>query len=60
MPARTKRIAVSESEKDRLKDVAEDVFGESDTIPYGVTVSYLIDRYEDNSGESKIENQPTE
>ncbi|WP_167768380.1 hypothetical protein [Haloarcula amylovorans] len=46
MTERNTTIALNESEKERLDNVAEDVFGESDTIPYGCTVSYLLDAHE--------------
>jgi hypothetical protein len=46
MSTRNTTIAVSDSEKQRLDEVAEDAFGEAASIPYGVTVSMLIDNYQ--------------
>lgn len=46
MASRDTSIALSESEKSKLDKIAEDAFGESDTVPYGVTVSYLVDNFE--------------
>jgi hypothetical protein len=48
MSQRKSTIALSEQEKSDLDQIAEDAFGEADTIPYGVTVSMLIDAYRDD------------
>ena len=47
MAERNTSIALSEEEKNQLDEVAEDAFGESDTIPYGVTLTYLMDDYQE-------------
>lgn len=44
MARRDGRIAVSSGEKERLDGVAQDAFG-SDGVPYGATVSMLIEHY---------------
>jgi hypothetical protein len=49
MTKRTTTISLSPEEKQRLDSVAKERFGESDTIPYGVTLNLLIDEYRDNS-----------
>jgi len=46
MAKRNTSIALSKDEKSRLDQVAEEAFGEADTVPYGVTVSYLLDSFE--------------
>ena len=46
MTERTTTIALSDEEKSQLDEVAVDVFGESETIPYAVTLIYLIDNFE--------------
>jgi len=46
MPERNTTIVVSEDEKNSLDAVAADCFGESETIPYGVTLTMLMDEYE--------------
>jgi predicted DNA-binding protein len=47
MAERDTSIALSDEEKNRLDEVAEDAFGESKTIPYGVTLTYLMDNYQE-------------
>jgi len=47
MSVRSTTIAVSPEEKEQLNDIAEDVFGESKSIPYGTTVSFLISEFQD-------------
>ena len=42
---RSTTIAVSPDEKNELDEVAEDVFGESESIPYGATISLLIGEF---------------
>lgn len=46
---RTTIISLSPDEKKKLDHVAEDIYGEADTIPYGLTVSMLVSEYRDNS-----------
>jgi len=48
MSVRNTTIAISPEEKNELDQIAEDVFGESDSIPYGSTVSMLITEFRDN------------
>ena len=47
MAERNTSIALSEEEKNRLDEVAEDAFGECKTIPYGVTLTLLMDHYQE-------------
>ncbi len=47
MSVRSTTIAVSQEEKEQLNEIAEDVFGESDSIPYGTTVSLLVSEFQD-------------
>ena len=42
---RSTTIAVSPDEKNRLDEIAEDVFGEAESIPYGATISLLIGEF---------------
>ena len=42
-------ISVSEQEKETLDEIAEDAFGDAQAIPYGVTLSLLIDNYREST-----------
>jgi len=48
MSIRSTTIAISEGEKNDLDEVAEQVFGESESIPYGATISMLVEDFHDN------------
>lgn len=48
MSVRNTTIAVSPEEKNQLDQIAEDVFGESESIPYGSTVSMLITEFRED------------
>jgi|APHM01.1.fsa_nt_gi hypothetical protein len=43
---RSTTIAVSPDEKEELDEIAEDVFGEAESIPYGVTIGLLINEFQ--------------
>lgn len=47
MSMRTTTIALSPGEKELLDQVAEEVFDESESIPYGSTVSLLVSEFQD-------------
>ena len=42
---RSESIAISSSEKERLNDVAEEIYGTTE-VPFGAVVSGLIEHYE--------------
>ena len=46
MSARTTTIAVSHAEKRRLDEIAQQVYGESETIPYGTILTMLMDEFQ--------------